>query len=513
MGNWAYLPDVPPETPNTWTVCDGFHADKNGLYRTGQVATVYAATFTKIPTVGFCYRLATTNELGIALVTQNSSTPTDSRFNVYDESSGTWNDRRGAVGISAVHTNRALAQFGNITLVAIGSSGIYSRDASGTSNLASVAGSPTCTVLLVTPRNIVVALNCLKPISTGSAVGGSDAWAASDVGDYTTWSGGVAESGNLRQTPGVLTSGSLLGNDVIAFKRKGVYRGSFVNGTTFKWQWDLIHPTLGAWGPGCSVSTPIGVVFWGDDGLYVYDGQFRKLDNGVGITVNNTIGDIVGFFSGRNYLGLSMHYDPITRRVYMFNFGTMTDLGGRTVKNPQHFTYQIDSGKWGYQSVINDSATDYHGVLENAHELNGFTSGAWTYETSIGLFTATPGISMIGTEFSSSNVGSALIPKLRTYRMGDRRTMSYASRFIPGWTKSDGAGTDLSGATLKTGTPYYSDSPMEAETAGTAATLSTDLYWADFTASKRYQSIELRIGCEAVINGGEWEPPKPSGRK
>jgi hypothetical protein len=490
------LPDLPPDTPETWRVCDGFHADKYGVYRTGWMAASYSDYGSQAANSGLAYRTAA-GMLGIVVLS-----PVIASFKAYVYDGSTWNDRAGGVGF--LRSAQSIAQYGNITLVAsVGAGGVYSRDATGSSNFASVAGSPPSSVLLVTPQNIVVAL-----YATDGANIGTDGWATSDAGDYTNWATGQAASGNLRQTSGPLTAGVVLGNDVIAFKRHGVYRGQYVGLASLKWKWDLIDPALGAWGAGCAVSAAGRVYFYGDDGFYSYDGaSFQKLDAGISSTIPATIGDPTGFFDADNYRALQLVYDSLNRRICFFNFGETTNISG--VTRPQHFSYQIDSGAWGYQSRVKDEtddSDDYSGVILNAGELNSFNNGAWNYNSNIALVSVTnTDIRILTTEFTSANCGTNYKPKLRTFRYGRRNRMTQASRFIPNWTLSDGAGTDLSGATVKTATPYRSDSLMESETAGTAVTLSTDQYQADAIQAARFQSIELQINCEACIDGGSWD--------
>mgnify|MGYP000692801413 CR=1 FL=1 len=502
---WRYLPDLPADSPNTWRVCDGWFPDRNGIYRTGFLAASYSDYGAGAGyTAGKAYRTAA-GTLGIVLLGYNGASNSAMVYN------GTWNDRVGAL-TQLYSTPAGIAQVGNITLVAMHASGIASRDASGTSNFASISGAPTCSVLLVTPLNIVVALNALS--SQNHA--GSDAWYASDAGDYTNWSTGEYVTGNLRQTPGVLTAGVVFGNDVIAFKRRGVYRGSYVGGYE-KWIWRLLTPSLGAWGPGCAVSAADKVYFYGDDGFYSYDGaNFQKLDIGIAYTIAATIADPNGAFgyNADSYSAVKLVYDSLNRRVCIFNFGEV--VIGNHVTNPRHFSYSIDSGAWGYQERVKDEtddSDDYSGIVDNAEEFNSFTDGAWTYNSNIALISSTnTDIRILTTEYTSANVGTNYKPKLRTHRIGSRVDMTSVNRLVPNWVTSDGAGTDLSGATLKSAIPYSSDSLIESETAGTAVTLSTDQYRADFTKSRRWHSVELQLNCEACIDGATWDSPKFSGR-
>jgi hypothetical protein len=498
---WKYLPDLPPDTPETWTVCDVFHPDRAGMYRTGYLSASYSNYGASIASAGKAYRTVD-GTLGIVVCRPLTSTPTSGNWWVYN---GSWNDRIGAA-TSRILSPEAIAQYGNITLLANGADGIYSRDASGTSNFAAVASSPDCTILLVTPLNIIVALNAIRPQAAGDSAA-SDAWAASDVGDYTNWTTGEAASGNLRQTPGQLTAGVVFGNDVIAFKRRGIFRGQYIGGTV-KWKWDLSDASLGAWGPGCAVNADGRIYFYGDDGFYSFDGSgFQKLDQGISVTIQNTIGDPVGAFATENYTSVQLQYDSINRRVYLFNMGAVEgNIGQRTVLSARHFTYNIDSQAWGYQSGLTDSlgaADTFSGVVANGAELNSFDNGAWNYDTNIAVLSATnTDIRVVTGEIEPAAVSASFIPKLRTNRIGRQDRMTFLKRFIPHWTISDGAGTNLTNAITANATPYHSTSLMTTQTAGTSVNFSTDQKHADLLTKARFISVEIKVDTEAVINGG-----------
>lgn len=506
---WKYLPDVPRDTPNVWRGCDGFHADRSGVMRTGFMATSYSDYGSSAGVCGKAYRTAA-GALGIVVMCPFvAGGPAAGHGYVWNGS--TWNDRFNSTS-NRVCGSEGIAQFGNITYAACANQGIYSRDATGTSNFASVAGSPTCSILLLTPQNIMVALDAIQAVSSGGSYGaGADAWYASDVGDPTNWATGEYATNNLRQTPGPITAGVVFGNDVIVFKRKGIYRGTYIGGQ-YKWAWGLIPggEALGAWGPGSAIAAAGRVYFYGDDGLYSFDGaSFRKLDLGIWSTILQTIGDPSGAFDDDNYVALQLAYDSINRRIALFNFGAITaSLGARVSNQPQFFTYHIDSEAFGYQSQVKDVASGdlYSGVVANAEEINAFSNGVWTYNSNLALISSSnTDIRIISDEFTSANCGTTYKPSLTTSYYGNRQNLTLVTRFIPNWTLSDGAGTNLSGATVKTFTPGIADAPTLAGALSLpAVTLSTNRYWADYTGSAWFHSGTLQINCEACIDGAQW---------
>lgn len=486
--NFSYLPDIPPEAPDHWTVCDGFHADKDGNYRTGWTAAAISAVGAVGAGInfqnGFCYKTAN-GTVGALLVNQVSVG--SQKAYVYN---GSWNDRTGTFPNGAADSS--MLQVGNITLISPPGGGLVSRDASGTGNFANVGSSPNGGALAVNAQNITVVLDT-----------NSDAWANSDLAAPTTYTGGEASSGNFRQIPGNNTAVVALGNDFIAFKERGVLRGSYIGGQ-YKMSWSLVDANKGAWGAFCAIEADGKVYFIGRDGFYSYDGSsFQRLDAGMWTTILAVLGTSSGpaLF---NYKLTKLLYDSIEKRIFIIQQGTI--VNGARNQLGAHFTYNTISGKWGYQSGLADKVADtIYGALNVAVFNDYKTTGSPTYATDIGFISSTNDrLEALSTPFSSSTVGTNLVPKLRTHRLGRRDMMTSVSRFIPNWTTANGIGTDLSTATLKTCTPYTSDAPMAAQTGQGAKTLSTNLYQADYTQTARFQSAEIQIDCEAVIDGGQF---------
>jgi hypothetical protein len=470
--SWRYLPDLPNDVPDNWKVCDGFHADRNGIYRTGFMAATSGydpSTSLDNYMTGRVYAPAGGSSGPQVILSKPGTTPV---WNINNGS--TWNDRAGTAG--NVFFPEGIRQWGNITLVA-DSVAVRSRDATGTSNFATVAGSPAANALFITPLNILVA------VTLSATVSGSDAWNASDANDYTNWATGQAASGNLRQTPGILRAGVTYGNDVLLLKDRGIMRGTYVGLTNLKWQWSLVpgSEAYGAWGPGCAVAVDGGIYFVGDGGFCYFDGvKITELDAGIRSTLTSTV-YYPGTGFGTDYRYTRLVYDSINRRICFFNFGSFVP-GATTYTNTgtqaKHFTYQVDSGLWGYQSRVKDETDGsdaYTGVVLDGYLLNSVAStGEWTNNTNILLISKTNDyVAALITEFTSANSGTNYKPKLRTHRLGNRLAMSSLIGVVPNWTTSDGAGTDLTGATVKTITPYASDALIEAETAQTAVTMST----------------------------------------
>jgi hypothetical protein len=502
--SWRYAPDLPPDTPNIWTVCDGFHPDIYGVYRTGWTTGANIAT---PPTTGegrgyqiaFAYQTASGTQQTVMAVRYTSGVST-SRVLVYNGS--TWNARTGTASFPTF-----FAQLGNYTLAVGGlTPGVSYRDATGTNNFASATGPTTVfRAVCVTAQNIAVAIG-----------EGSDEWATSDIGDPTNFGTLEAASGNFRQVSGIGTAIVALGNDAIAFKQKGILRGQYVGGDV-KWTWALIDPDKGAWGENAAVYGDGKVFFIGNAGAYQYDGNtFERIDHGIWRTLVSTLAATDAAGSGAS--SVKLIWDSASRRLFIFRLGgqSTSGTGSRATTANAFFTYEPNSGKWGYQSQLTNAGTTAFtavcdGAIYNTYAASG-TAGP-TYATNVLLFSATDdAFKSLATTFTAGAL-TTYQPKIRTHRFGNRLSQTRVTRFVPGWTLSDGIGTDLSTATLKSAIPYVSDSVNEAESTNATATLSTDLYRADIGQSRNFHSIELRINCEAALDGGEWDVPKPGGKR
>lgn len=500
---FSYQPDLPPETPDTWTVCDGFHPDVYGNYRTGRLP----ATPTQfLPTTavgasaafqrGLCYQDAT-GTLGVLLLhnaTGNQATP---KTYVWTVAAG-WNSR------DAANSGKGLCalQVGNITLVGGTQTGLVQRDATTTNNFAAVAGAPASVgVLAVGALNIVLALDTA-----------SDAYATSDTAAPTTWTGGESSSGNVRLTPGAFTAGVALGNDFICFKQRGVYRAQYV-GFNQKWQFTLIDPEKGAWGRGCAVACDDRVIFIGNQGVYSYDGaQFQRLDGGIWRAIVSKLALYTGSFGDGDYDATQLIWDAINQNVLFFNLGNPVLTPGRELPANIFFSYNVVSKKWGYQSQLSETGSS--NVIDAVFDIslanvpNGTSgAGSFGFNTNVGFYSTTNDkIQVLTTSFNASDLpGTNYKPKLRTFRIGERNKMTEVRRCTPLWTKADGAGTDLSSATVKTISPFSSSTPMATESAENVATMDSTYFRGDYLLSRVFQSAEISINCEAVISGATFD--------
>lgn len=266
---WRFAPDLDPTTPGIYTDMVRMIPTPWGTYRTSPSATPTAQTvsFNQAPN-------------GSALLLRTDGTArwvvgTPSKLYDSDETGAVFTDRSGANYGSSYTYPWQFAQYGNVTLAVKLD---VAPQASTTGNFANLAGTPPKAALIAVQSNAVILAN----YNDGSAV--PDGWWASDVGDHTQWTPGVGVDsayGRLIQTPGPITALFAFGNDVYAFKRSSIYRGTYV-GAPIYWNWTLVHNAVGVSNPNAVASDGQQMFFVGDAGAYLFDGAtLTRIDMGV----------------------------------------------------------------------------------------------------------------------------------------------------------------------------------------------------------------------------------------
>lgn len=492
---WRFAPDLPPDTPEIWQTCDGFHPDQNGAYRIGWIRGASALTTITVNSPIICGRFVYNASGTEELITATSGAVTGP---VTAQVFGGTTDRTG--GTPKPKHSAGIVAYGNLVLISTATSGtIASRTIGAAANWADVASTPGAEILLVNPLNIVIGLN---------TDAGGDGWATSDVGDYSNWTSLEAASGNLRQTPGIITAGAILGNDVIAFKRKGVYRGTYVGGV-IKWQWQLLHSEFGAWGPECAVAAEDAIYFIGDSGAFRFDGaQFQRIDAGIQKTLR-------AFCAGKGastygHTNTKLIYDAPNGNVTFHAQGNVSALstGGRLGYSAGDFySYNIFSGLWGYQSQSANTAFSASAIIDGKQPEVAWLTGAPEPLSVITFHSLSDSkYGSLDTVINATDV-TTYQPKIGTGKIGERTGHTSITRVIPRWTYSNGQGSSLSTATLKTAKCYAYNSILQvkADVTATDVTMSGNQYWADYLKDAQFHQFDFLINAGAAIDGVEIE--------
>lgn len=162
------------------------------------------------------------------------------------------------------------AQFGNASLACNETEPIQVSTATGTS-FADIAQSPKARTI-ETASGFVLAFGL-----NATYVGGDrpDAWACSNIYDHLTWTPAgtnQAAFGYLLDTPGDIRGAKRIGKNVVAYKERSMYLGTYV-GPPVIWQWDLVASNVGAISNEAVIDNGTAHLFIGRDDFWLFDGS------------------------------------------------------------------------------------------------------------------------------------------------------------------------------------------------------------------------------------------------
>jgi len=169
----------------------------------------------------------------------------------------------------SVENRWRFAQFGNASLACNETELIQVSTGSGTA-FADIPQSPRARII-ETASGFVLAFGLNATYSGGDR---PDAWACSHIYDHLTWTpadSNQAAFGYLLDTPGDIRAAKRLGKNVVAYKEKSMYLGTYV-GKPVIWQWDLVASNVGAISAEAVIDTGTAHVFIGKDDFWLFDG-------------------------------------------------------------------------------------------------------------------------------------------------------------------------------------------------------------------------------------------------
>src|SRR6185437_14592390 len=248
----------------------------------------------------------------------------------------------------------SIKKYGDVAIVAF--AGHLKAATLFTNNFSDISGSPTGCDILAVQSNAVLAFS-----------ESSNAWNASDVGDYTNWSTGEAASGNIISHPGNITAAVAYGPDVYAFKQGSIHRMTYVGGS-IKWQIQTAWVGSGVPRPYSSttaspsqdwaIATQHGIAYYGGNGrVYLFDGSsFPVCLNPLTTIPVEAIGGIFVYDPTRDTLCIAPSQGSSST-------GTALDIGASTKSTSLYYYYNFQTQMWG------------NGVGSDA-ELGGLTNGS-----------------------------------------------------------------------------------------------------------------------------------------
>ncbi len=250
------------------------------------------------------------------------------------------------------------AAFQNVALAVHPQNSTQASTNISTTPFSNLTAAPRASTIAV-QRNFVLVANLTTPTIQ------PDGWACSKLEDYTDWTPDIATesaAGRLTATPGPILRLIAYRDNVIAFKDRGVYRGTYVGAAENTWAWPLVSTEIGLLSHD-AVCEAEGVLYWmGRDGFYRWAGgaieRIQSAPWGWLRTLLNT---------SETPLAPQCVFDPV-RRVVRWTITTLSSATNRTV-----LSYHIDTDRWGRSTLPIQWAFTWHRAraasIENASRL------------------------------------------------------------------------------------------------------------------------------------------------
>lgn len=254
----GFAPDLPPTTAEVMADCVNIipTADGNSSAPTPQPATGVAAL--AAPCRGAVSALKTDSTRRVLAGTQTR---------LYELIGGAWTDVSRALFYTGSADNRwSFAQLGDATIAANDNQVLQASTAGA---FADIATAPKAKVVAAA-AGFVVAFNT----QDGTYGDQGDRWWCSALFDHTSWTPAVATqatTGRLVAGGGEILAALPIGQQLVAYKERGLYLGSYV-GAPVVWQWDQIPGEIGCVGPEAVCDIGGAHVFVGPDNIWLFDG-------------------------------------------------------------------------------------------------------------------------------------------------------------------------------------------------------------------------------------------------
>lgn len=366
----GFVPDLPQTTPGAMVSCQGIIPSSTGFQTAPGGADVVGVGPLATPCRGGAIGSKTSGERRIYAGTQTK---------LYEYAGAAWVDRsKSGDYVGSPESRWIFAQFGNFSIAA---NGVEELQASETGAFDSIGTAPIAKIVC-TAANFVLAFN------TSTA---ADQWACSGIFDHTTWTPSLttqANAGRLVATGGAITAALTFGQQVVAYKARSMYLGSYV-GVPAVWQWDQVQGEVGCVGPEAVCDVMGAHVFVGEDNIWLFDGvRPRPLADG---TVRQWfIANLSPTFKQRTIVSFERRFN----RVWIF-FPSPGSSGDPDLA----LVYQMATGRWGradrhVQAVmtfdepgitydaLDDIAATYADMPDVAYDSEFWNSGS----KSLGIF-------------------------------------------------------------------------------------------------------------------------------
>jgi hypothetical protein len=468
-----YAPDLDPATPGIMVDCTNFIPSFKG-YKGG-----YSPLSTGLPALAAAcvgsavlFKLDASNRFFAGTATK-----------LYEAASTSWTDVSRATAYNAGVDNRwHFAQFGNVSL-AVNKGDVIQASTSGA--FADLTA-PKASMIETVGQFVFVG-----DTTEGTYGDSPDRWWCCAIGDHTDWTPSVAtqcDTGRFLSTSGKLRACKRLGDQIVFYKEKAIYLGSYV-GTAGGTIWDFVEIPGDAGAISQDTVVNIGTteapvhLLMGYDNFYIFDGSRpRPIGNPLKLEVFKKI--------NRQYAHRSCTlHDRLNGLVYFF-YPSSSSNG--TIDKCVVYNYKMD--KWGRADRNIEIAVEYIASGDTWDTLaNRFSTwDSWDGYTWDLLFStgAAPVPAIVDTSHMVGTMnGPSVSSDFTTGDYGDNIFLSLLTRVKPQFIVKPTSATMVN---------YYKSDSGETLTTGATTTMSSSRF--DLLRSSRWHRVKLSFVGDVEIS-------------
>jgi hypothetical protein len=471
----GYAPDIDQTIEGVITECEAFVPTEKGMQGAPSAQSTGIDALAAI-----CYGAAAVRDLdnSFRLVTGSAT-------KLYELSSTSWTDRTRAVGGDyALGTDNywRFTQFGNTTLAAAKTETLQFSDSGAFAN---VTNAPKASIV-ETVSNFVFLFDTNETTYGDSP----NRWWCSAVSTYDDWVPSIATqcaTGILTSSPGRIFAGKRFGNQLVAYKERAMYIGTYVGAPVI---WDFQQVPGEA---GCNSQEAVVNVGTADNPVHIFMGadDFWRFDGATAVPLGGPLRKTVyGQLDKAFAYKIKTLHDRTNSRIYFY----YPSLGGAGALD-SCVVYHYRENRWGRDDRNIEAALEYISGGITYDTLDSFYPTYDDLPTNISYdspfwTSGNPTPAIFNTSHTLLSIdGIATNSSFTTGDLGDDTYFYLLKRVKPKW---------LAKPTSATMTNYYKDSEGDDLTTGATTSMTSSRF--DHIWSARWHRLQFNTVGDYTLN-------------